>query len=48
MQVKTALREICRTFQPGIRLTAHQSLMFTDLPAEDRSRSSKKFCTGTA
>ncbi len=32
LQLKTALREICRTFQPGIRLTAHQSILFTDLP----------------
>jgi sulfite reductase (ferredoxin) len=30
-QIKTAIREICRTFQPGIRLTPHQSILFTDL-----------------
>jgi len=33
-KIKSALREICETFQPGIRLTAHQSLMFTDLDAD--------------
>ncbi len=31
MQLKSAIREICRTYQPGIRLTAHQSILFTDL-----------------
>jgi len=30
-QLKTALREICRTLKPAIRLTAHQSIMFCDL-----------------
>jgi sulfite reductase (ferredoxin) len=36
--LKSALREICQTFQPGIRLTALQSILFTDLQAGDRSR----------
>ncbi|QDU95521.1 NADPH-dependent assimilatory sulfite reductase hemoprotein subunit [Lignipirellula cremea] len=31
MQMKTAFREICRQFNPGIRFTANQSLLFTDL-----------------
>src|SRR5262245_30280411 len=34
VQLKTALREVCRNFQPGIRLTAHQSILFTNLSAE--------------
>jgi sulfite reductase (ferredoxin) len=38
MQLKTALREICRTLQPGIRLTAHQSMLFSDIRPEDKSR----------
>lgn len=37
MHLKTALREVCRTLRPGIRLTAHQSLMFTDVAAGDRA-----------
>jgi sulfite reductase (ferredoxin) len=31
LQLKTALREVCRRFRPSVRLTAHQSLMFCDL-----------------
>ncbi len=38
VQLKSALREICRTFEPGIRTTAHQSLLFTDLPADALSK----------
>lgn len=34
--LKTALREICRRFRPGIRLTAHQSILFTDIEPADR------------
>jgi sulfite reductase (ferredoxin) len=37
MSLKTAIREICSTFNPGIRLTAHQSILFTDIAASDRS-----------
>lgn len=36
-QLKTALREICRTLQPGIRLTAHQSILFTDIAEKDKA-----------
>jgi sulfite reductase (ferredoxin) len=35
-QLKTALREICSKLQPGIRLTAHQSMIFTDIEPADR------------
>jgi len=31
VQLKSALREICRSFDPGIRLTSHQSVLLTDL-----------------
>ncbi len=30
-RLKTAIRKICDTWQPGIRLTSHQSILFTDL-----------------
>jgi sulfite reductase (ferredoxin) len=30
-QMKTAFREICRSLRPGIRLTSHQSILFTDI-----------------
>ena len=33
LQLKSALREICRKLRPGIRLTAHQSILFTDIAA---------------
>lgn len=36
-QLKTALREICRTLKPGIRLTAHQSMLFTDIAEKDKA-----------
>ncbi|TVS16137.1 MAG: NADPH-dependent assimilatory sulfite reductase hemoprotein subunit [Planctomycetaceae bacterium] len=36
MQLKSALREICTRLEPGIRLTAHQSLLLTDLQGEQR------------
>jgi sulfite reductase (ferredoxin) len=38
IQLKTALREICNTLRPGIRLTAHQSIMFCDLAPESRGQ----------
>jgi sulfite reductase (ferredoxin) len=38
MQLKTALREVCHTLNPSIRLTAHQSLIFGDVQPQDRSR----------
>lgn len=34
--LKTALRKICTTLRPGIRLTPHQSILFTDLDTADR------------
>ena len=36
MQLKTAIREICGTLKPGIRLTAHQSILFTDVAPESK------------
>jgi sulfite reductase (ferredoxin) len=36
-RLKTAICEICRRYRPGIRLTAHQSLLFTDLQPEHRA-----------
>lgn len=35
-RLKTALREICETYQPGLRITGHQSLLLTDIRPEDR------------
>lgn len=35
-KLKTALREICHRFSPGIRLTSHQSLLFTDVAEANR------------
>ncbi len=35
-RLKTALREICSQLGPGIRLTAHQSILFTDLATGQR------------
>ena len=37
-QYKAAVREICREFAPEIRLTSHQSLIFTDIRGEDKDR----------
>jgi sulfite reductase (ferredoxin) len=42
-RLKTALRAICRTLQPGIRLTAHQSILFTDIEADDKATLEKVF-----
>lgn len=36
-RLKSALRELCRRFRPGIRLTAHQSLLLTDLNPADKA-----------
>jgi len=36
--LKTALRRILREIAPGVRITAHQSLLFTGLAAADRVR----------
>ena len=38
MKLKTALREICRTLRPGLRLTPHQSILFCDIGSGDRDR----------
>jgi sulfite reductase (ferredoxin) len=38
MRLKTALREICHTLKPSIRLTSHQSLIFGDILPQDRAR----------
>lgn len=37
MQLKTALREICRTLVPSIRTTSHQSMIFGDIEPQNRS-----------
>jgi sulfite reductase (ferredoxin) len=37
-RLKTAIRQILRELSPGVRITAHQSLLFTDLNAADRVR----------
>ncbi len=37
-RLKTALRQILREIKPGVRITSHQSLLFTDLAATDRVR----------
>jgi sulfite reductase (ferredoxin) len=37
IQLKSAIREICGKFNPGIRLTSHQSILFTELAAEDKA-----------
>jgi sulfite reductase (ferredoxin) len=38
IQLKTALRRIAQELKPGIRLTAHQSILFTDLADADQAR----------
>jgi sulfite reductase (ferredoxin) len=40
-RLKTALRRILREIKPGVRITAHQSLLFTDLGITDRERIAK-------
>ena len=37
-RLKTALRRILHDIKPGARITAHQSLLFTDLTITDRER----------
>jgi len=37
LQIKSAVRQICRQFQPGVHLTTHQSLLFTDIPEEGKA-----------
>src|SRR5262249_37285047 len=36
MQLKTALRKICAELAPNIRLTPHQSILFTDVDGSQR------------
>jgi sulfite reductase (ferredoxin) len=38
MRLKSALRQICTELAPGIRLTSHQSILFTDIAPEQRGR----------
>ncbi|MEX0939454.1 MAG: NADPH-dependent assimilatory sulfite reductase hemoprotein subunit [Pirellulales bacterium] len=38
VQLKQALRQICTTIKPGLRLTAHQSILFTDIAENDRPK----------
>lgn len=35
-RLKTAIREICRTYRPHLRITSHQSILFTDIAPENR------------
>ncbi|HMC11322.1 MAG TPA: NADPH-dependent assimilatory sulfite reductase hemoprotein subunit, partial [Pirellulaceae bacterium] len=37
-RLKTAIREICNTLKPSIRLTSHQSMLFGDIQPQDRTR----------
>lgn len=34
--LKTGIRELVQRFGPGVRLTAHQDILFTDIPDADR------------
>jgi len=36
-QLKAAVRRVAERYRPGIRLTGHQSILFTDIAEEDRS-----------
>ncbi len=38
MRLKSALREICTTLRPPLRLTPHQSIIFCDIEPKDRKR----------
>lgn len=38
MRLKTALKEICTTLRPPLRLTPHQSIIFCDIVPDDRGR----------
>ena len=37
-RLKTAVRQLLRELKPGVRITAHQSLLFTDLHVTDRMK----------
>ena len=47
IRLKTALREICRTLAPPLRLTPHQSIIFCDLRSRT-GRGCSKSCAATA
>ncbi|MFI4877049.1 MAG: NADPH-dependent assimilatory sulfite reductase hemoprotein subunit, partial [Blastopirellula sp. JB062] len=36
MRLKTAIREICNRFKPGVRLTGHQDILFCDIAESDK------------
>jgi sulfite reductase (ferredoxin) len=36
-RLKSAIREICQRYVPDIRLTSHQSMLFTNIAAQDRA-----------
>jgi len=36
VSLKSAIREICHTYHPGIRLTPHQSILFTGVAEADK------------
>jgi sulfite reductase (ferredoxin) len=36
MRLKSAIREICSRYQPGVHITPHQSLLFTNIREADR------------
>jgi sulfite reductase (ferredoxin) len=38
LRLKSALREICETFRPPLRLTPHQGIIFCDIAPVDRGR----------
>jgi sulfite reductase (ferredoxin) len=38
MRLKSAIREICSTLRPSIRLTSHQSLIFGDVQPQDKPK----------
>jgi sulfite reductase (ferredoxin) len=40
-RLKTALREICNRYRPGLRITSHQSILFTDLQQSQRGEIEK-------
>jgi sulfite reductase (ferredoxin) len=40
-RLKSALREICSELRPGIRLTPHQAIVFTDIAPHDRGKLEK-------
>lgn len=37
-QLKTAIREICHTLNPGIHFTSHQDIIFSDIPEGEKGK----------